>query len=79
MFRSSNDAGKTFENKINLSNTTNSEFIDAEIAADGTKVTVTWWERNQISNEPVMRISTDGGKTFGPLLKLATNGSLSTR
>lgn len=79
MFRASNDAGKTFENKINLSNTTNSESIDAEIAADGTKGIVTWWERNQTRNEPVMKISTDGGKTFGPLLKLATNGSLSTR
>jgi len=78
MFRASADAGKTFGDKINLSNTTSSESQDAEIAADGIKVIVTWWERNQINNEPVMKISTDGGKTFGPLLKLATNGTIST-
>src|SRR5206468_2850502 len=78
MFRASTDAGKTFGDKINLSNTTNSESQDIEIAADGAKVVVTWWERNQTSNEPVMITSDDGGKTFGPLLKLATNGTIST-
>jgi hypothetical protein len=37
---------------------------------------VTWWERaaNATSSEPISRISTDNGETFGPLLKLATNG-----
>jgi hypothetical protein len=78
MFRASTDAGKTFANKINLSNTTNTDSTDAEIAADGVKVIVTWWERNQTSSEPVMIISTDAGKTFGPLLKLATNGTIGT-
>jgi hypothetical protein len=78
MFRASADAGKTFGDKINLSNTTNSGSQDVEIAADGAKVVVTWWERNQTSNEPVIIISDDGGKTFGPLLKLATNGTIST-
>ena len=78
MFRASTDAGKTFGDKINLSNTTNSESQDVEIAADGAKVVVTGWERNQTSNEPVIIISDDGGKTFGPLLKLATNGTIST-
>ena len=37
---------------------------------------VTWWETNSIAEEPVGRISTDNGATFGPLLKLATNGTL---
>ena len=78
MFRASADAGKTFSNEIDLSNSTNSNSQDAEIAADGVKVVVTWWERNQTSNEPVMIISNDGGKTFGPMLKLAANGTLST-
>src|SRR5206468_5327400 len=78
MFRSSTDAGKTFGDKINLSNTTNSESQDVEIAADAVKVVVAWWERNQTSNEPVKIISDGGGKTFGPLLKLATNGTIST-
>jgi hypothetical protein len=37
---------------------------------------VTWWERNQISNAPVARISTDGGETFGPMLRLGMNGTI---
>jgi len=32
--------------------------------------------RNATSNEPVARISTDSGKTFGPLLKLSDNGTI---
>ena len=27
-------------------------------------------------NEPVLKISTDNGKTIGPVLKLATNGTM---
>jgi hypothetical protein len=54
--------------------TSNSE--DAEIAAEGGNVIVTWWERNQTANEPVARISTDNGETFGPMLRLATNGTI---
>jgi hypothetical protein len=76
MYRMSSDAGKTFTDKINLSNTPNSDSTDVEISADEGKVAVTWWERSQTTNEPVIRVSSDGGKTFGPLLKLATNGSI---
>ncbi len=61
----------------NLSNTTDTDSIDAEIAAEGGNVMVTWWERNQTTNAPVMRVSTDNGATFGPLLALATNGTIS--
>jgi len=78
IFRSSNDAAKTFSDKINLSNSTNAESQDVEISADGSKVVITWWERNQTASEPVMKMSTDGGKTFGPLLKLSINGTLGT-
>jgi hypothetical protein len=78
MFRVSSDAGKTFSDVIDLSNSTNSDSQDPEIAADGVRVAITWWERNQTSNEPVMIISNDGGKTFGPLLRLSTNGTIST-
>ncbi|TLX82830.1 MAG: exo-alpha-sialidase [Thaumarchaeota archaeon] len=77
MFRGSADAGKTFSNEIDLSNSTNSDSQDAEIAADGVKLVVTLWERNQTSNEPVIIISNDGGKTFGPMLKLSNNGTIS--
>jgi hypothetical protein len=75
MFRSSSDGGTTFVDKINLSNSTgNSE--DVEIAADGDHLVITWWERNQTAEEPVVRISSDAGATFGPLLKIATNGTI---
>jgi hypothetical protein len=71
MFKASTDSGKTWSNKINLSNTPNSESQDVEIAASGNNVYVTWWERNQTSNEPVMRVSNDKGKTFGELIMLS--------
>ncbi len=73
MYTMSSDAGKTFTEKINLSNTPNSDSVDVEISADEGKVAVTWWERNQTTNEPVIRVSSDGGKTFGPLLKLGSD------
>ena len=62
--------------KINLSNSTEAESQDVEIAAEGDNVIVTWWEHNQTAEEPVAKISTDNGATFGPLLKLATNGTI---
>jgi hypothetical protein len=34
-------------------------------------VYVSWWERaNQTINEPVMKVSIDNGKTFGPRIIL---------
>ena len=75
-FRASTDGGITFADKINLSNSTASESQDVEIAADGNNVIMTWWERNQTAEEPVARISSDNGATFGPLLRLATNGTI---
>jgi hypothetical protein len=76
MFRASNDNGATFGHKMNLSNTTGADSQDAEIAASGNNVYVTWWERNQTSEEPVLRVSSDNGGTFGPILKLASNGTI---
>jgi hypothetical protein len=76
MFRASTDGGQTFGKKINLSNSTGSNSVDANIDASGNRVFVTWWERNATSNEPVLRISTDNGKTFGPILKLSANGTI---
>jgi hypothetical protein len=77
MFRASSDSGATFSNSTNLSNTTDADSVDAEIAAEGDSVIVTWWERNQTSDAPVARISTDGGDTFGPLIMLGANGTVS--
>ena len=78
MFRASNDAGQTFGDKINLSNTTDSDSWRVDIAGEGENVVVSWWETNQTSDTPVARISTDGGETFGPVLRLATNGTISS-
>jgi hypothetical protein len=78
MFKASSDNGKTFGPKINLSNSKGVVSDNAEIAAAGNNVYVSWWERaNQTSNEPVLRISADNGKTFGPIIKLAANSTIS--
>ena len=76
MYRLSSDAGKTFIDKVNLSNTPDSDSVDVEISADEGRVAVSWWERNQTLNEPVIRISNDNGKTFGPVLKLTSDGPI---
>jgi hypothetical protein len=46
MFKASTDSGKIFSDKMNLSNSTNAESQDSQIAAAGNNVYVTWWERN---------------------------------
>jgi hypothetical protein len=76
MFRASTDAGATFSDRINLSNTTDADSWRVEIAGEGENVIVSWWETNQTSDIPVARISTDAGETFGPLLMLGANGTI---
>ena len=71
MFKASTDSGKTFGDKINLSNPSNSESQDVQIAASGSNVYVTWWERNQTMNEPILRISNNNGKVFGEKIILS--------
>jgi hypothetical protein len=78
MFRASNDGGETFGDKINLSNSSEADSGRVEIAAEGADVIVSWWETNQTSDTPVARMSTDGGETFGPMLMLGTNGTLTS-
>jgi hypothetical protein len=75
-FRASTDGGTTFTDKINLSNSTDADSQDVRIAADGDNLIITWWERNQTAEEPVAKISSDNGATFGPLIRLATNGTV---
>ena len=75
MFRASTDGGKTWSNKMNLSNSPKSESQDAQIAAAGNNVYITWWERNQTMNEPVMKVSNDNGKTFGEKIMLSNNAT----
>ena len=75
-FRASNDGGQTFGDKINLSNTTYSDSSNVEIESDVDSIVVSWWETNQTSTIPVMRVSNDNGATFGPVLRLAPNGTI---
>lgn len=76
MFRASTDGGATFSNRTNLSNSTDADSWRVEIAGEGDTVVVSWWETNQTSDIPVARISTDGGETFGPMLMLGMNGTV---
>jgi hypothetical protein len=79
MFRASTDNGKTFGSKINLSNSPGVDSVDPSIAASGNNVYVSWWEiANQTSNEPIMRVSHDDGKTFGPVIMLSSVASSSS-
>jgi hypothetical protein len=83
MFRASNDSGQTFGDKINLSNSPDTQSQTAEILAVGNNsVYVTWWELNENvhphTNESVLRVSTDAGQTFGPVINLGTNGTISS-
>src|SRR6476661_520322 len=72
MFKASTDGGKTFSDKMNLSNSTNAQSQDVQVAASGNNVYVSWWERNATSNEPVMRISNDNDRTFGEKIMLSS-------
>jgi hypothetical protein len=81
MFRASIDGGQTFGDKINLSNSSDTESQNAEIVAAGeNNVYVSWWETSAEtgSSESVLRVSTDAGQTFGPVLMLGTNGTINT-
>jgi hypothetical protein len=79
MFRASNDGGRTFGDKINLSNSSDAESQNAEIIAFGNSEYVSWWEKSPItgSSESVLRVSMDAGQTFGPVMMLGMNGTMS--
>jgi hypothetical protein len=65
MFRASIDGGATFGERINLSNSPDTQSQTAEILAEGDSVFVSWWELNENvhphTNESVLRVSNDGG------------------
>jgi len=76
--RTSNDNGKTFGQPINLSNSKGIQSTRAEIEGSGDNVSVSWWEKSGGKDVPVMRVSNDGGKTFGELIKLTANSTTTT-
>jgi hypothetical protein len=78
MFRASTDGGATFTDKINLSNTTDADSWRVQIHGEGDNVVVSWWETNQTGSDvPVARVSTVSGATFGPMVMLGMNGTIS--
>jgi hypothetical protein len=77
MFRASIDGGQTYGDKVNLSNSSGSNSTDFDVEATIDNVIVSWWETNQTSAEPVIVFSDDRGATFGSILRLASNGTIS--
>jgi Ni,Fe-hydrogenase I small subunit len=50
------------------------------MVAAGNNVFVSWWETSPEtgSSESVLRVSNDAGQTFGPMIMLGVNGTIST-
>jgi hypothetical protein len=72
-FRASNDAGETFGDVINLSNSANATSDDPAIAAEGENVYVTFWDDKTGPRKPFVVVSNDAGETFGnPVMLNAT-------
>ena len=76
--RTSNDNGKTFGEEINLSNSTGIQSTRAEIVASGDNVDVSWWEKSDGKDQPMIRASNDGGKTFDEATLLTANSTSSS-
>ena len=77
VFRASSDNGRTFTEKVNLSNTPNVDSIDPEIIASDNSVYISWWEDfGNGTRVPFFTASNDNGVTFGSVLSLSDNGPL---
>jgi hypothetical protein len=75
IFKGSNDNGASFGNSINLSNNTGYSF-DPKIAASGSNVHIIWSESTFVANSIYTRASTDNGNTFGRIINLSNNATL---
>ncbi|MGI0014894.1 MAG: sialidase family protein, partial [Nitrososphaera sp.] len=75
IFRASNDGGKSFGAKINLSNGTQSEESPL-VAAAGNQVYLTWKAVDPVERTyPLFfRASDDHGKTFGDIIRITATG-----
>jgi hypothetical protein len=77
--RVSNDSGRTFGNDINLSLSDGITSDRIQIKAIDSNVYVTWWDKNLDGTDtPLMRISNDGGQTFGEPMILTANSTSSS-
>ena len=82
-FTKSTDGGKTFSNAMVLSppNTNPKVSVirnNVNIDATGNNVAVTWWTNETGALNPAIRTSTDGGNTFGNLIRLNSTSSIGT-
>ena len=75
MFKGSNNNGADFGNSINLSNNTGYSF-DPKIAASGSNIHIIWSESTFGANSIYTRASTDNGNTFGRIINLSNNATL---
>jgi hypothetical protein len=73
MFKSSNDGGQTFGDKINLSNSTNGISVEADVAASGNNVYVTFADNKTGLADAYIMTSNDNGKTFNKEVLLTDN------
>ena len=73
MFKASNDGGQTFGDKISQSNSTNGTSVEADVAAFGNNVYVTYADNKTGNADAFIRASNDNGETFGPEFKLTNN------
>jgi hypothetical protein len=71
MFRASTDGGVTFGDKVNLSNSTDADSIDAELSAVGENVVVVTWRewKNQTA------IGAQGSTAMGTRLDSTASNS----
>jgi hypothetical protein len=69
---------RTFGEQINLSNSTGIQSTRAEIVASGDTVSVSWWDKSDGKDQPMIRVSNDGGKTFGEASVLTANSTSSS-
>jgi hypothetical protein len=76
MFRASNDSGKTFADKINLSQSPNVNSFHPNVAASGNNVHVSLHDARSGSLDTFVRTSADSGKTFGPLISIKGTGTM---
>jgi len=63
-FVKSSDGGKTFDNAINLSNSSDARSVGARMAAEGNNVYVAWMEIKPGEKHVMIRTSIDNGQTF---------------
>jgi hypothetical protein len=78
LFTRSEDIGNRFDKINNLSNNTSDSF-NQEIAVFGDNVYVVWLDQDQDGNTNILlRVSMDGGATFGSTMNISSNANQET-